>query len=548
MKSTQHIGAGQVAPLSLTKAAPCHDNVFMSPKKLWFGATFFAFALLFFTLVSPAVFAQNKDTNAANSDRYVQLFQYVFNFIQKNYVDEVDPKTLYEGAMSGMLNSLKDPYTTYIDSESLLGTSLKDTTTGAFGGVGLSITKPLESTPEKPAYVEVASPIEDTPGWKAGVQPGDLIISIDGTDTADITMEEVLSRLRGPVGSNVAVNLKRGKTMEFTVTLTRALIEVPTVKYAMMDNGIGYIRIIEFTPLTADRVQEAIDSFKKAGYAKLLIDLRNNPGGLITSVVDVASKFVDSGVIVSTKSRIAYENHEYGANGGKAAVDPKIPVVVLINKGSASASEILSGALKDYRRAYLVGETSYGKGSVQQVIDLLNDDAMKVTMARYYTPSDANIDKQGIPPDREVLFPALTEAEEKALTELLKTTKLADYVATKPNLTGAEAEAFARTLIKAYPVDLRVMKRLVMQEYYRTHISPLYDLEYDIQLKAAVDILTKEDIPALLRTTKTVRELQDAAKAATVASGKAAVSAAKSGGEGSSGSGKTDPESLVPQP
>jgi carboxyl-terminal processing protease len=548
MKSTQHIGAGQVAPFSLTKATPCHDNDFMSPKKIWFGATFFAFALLFFTLVSPAVFAQNKDANAANSDRYVQLFQYVFNFIQKNYVDEVDPKTLYEGAMSGMLNSLKDPYTTYIDSESLLGTSLKDTTTGAFGGVGLSITKPLESTPEKPAYVEVASPIEDTPGWKAGVQPGDLIISIDGKDTADITMEEVLSRLRGPVGSNVTVDLKRGKTMEFTVKLTRALIEVPTVKYTMMDNGIGYIRIIEFTPLTADRVQEALDSFKKAGYTKLLIDLRNNPGGLITSVVDVASKFIDTGVIVSTKSRIAYENHEYNANNDKDVIDAKIPIVVLINKGSASASEILSGALKDYRRAYLVGETSYGKGSVQQVIDLLNDDAMKVTMARYYTPSDANIDKQGIPPDREVLFPALTEAEEKALTELLKTTKIADYVATKPNLTGAEAESFARTLIKTYPVDLRIMTRLVMQEYYRTHISPLYDLEYDIQLKAAVDILKNEDLPTLLKTTKTVHELQDAAKAKTVASGKTSAASAKSGDSGASGSGKTDPENLVPQP
>lgn len=545
---------------------------FMSPKKIWFGAIFFSFALLAFSLVSPAVFAQSKDDKSRSSERYMQLFQYVYSFVQDNYVDEVDPKVLYAGAMKGMLDAIGDPYTTYIDSESLLGTSLKDTTTGAFGGVGLSITKPLESTPEKPAWVEVASPIEDTPGWKAGVQPGDLILSIDGKSTADITMEEVLSHLRGPVGSKVTIELRRGKLMEFPVTLTRALIEVPTVKYAMMDGGIGYLRIIEFTPVTADRVQEALDSFKKAGYTKLLIDLRNNPGGLITSVVDVANKFIDSGVIVSTKSRIAYENQEFKANPAKLTFDKKIPVVVLLNKGSASASEILSGALKDYHLAYLVGETSYGKGSVQQVIDLLNNDAMKITMARYYTPSDANIDKQGIPPDREVLFPKLSEAEEKSLSDLLTTTKLADWVASAGDVTPAKAEAFAKELTKTYPVEVRVLKRLVMQEYYRTHISPLYDLEYDIQLKAAVDILQKEDLPALLKTTKTVHELQDAAKAAvasakdasgasaadkTAKSGASKAGSDKAGGKPDSkpadksnkgGAGTIDPADLVPQP
>lgn len=481
---------------------------------------FFSVALVLFTLLSPAVFAQGKDENTKTSERYLQLFQYVFSFIQNNYVDPVDPKVLYEGAMKGMLDSLKDPYTTYIDTESLVGRSLKDTTTGAFGGVGLSIIKPLESTPEKMAYVEVTSPIEDTPGWKAGVQPGDLILSIDGQDTADITMEEVLTRLRGPVGSSVTIMLRRGKKLEFPVTLVRALIEVPTVKFAMMDNGIGYLRIIEFTPLTADRVQDALDSFKKAGYTKLLIDLRNNPGGLITSVVDVADKFIDDGVIVSTRSRISFENREFKASRAKTTFDAKIPVVILINKGSASASEILAGALKDDRLAYLVGETTYGKGSVQQVIDLLNDDAMKLTMARYYTPSDANIDKLGIPPDREVLFPELTEAEENALSELLKTTTIADFVSEKETLTGDQAEAFARTLVKKYPVEVRILKRLVLQEYFRTHIGPLYDVEYDIQLKTAIDILKNEDIPTLLKSTKTVRELQEAATAEKVATEK----------------------------
>lgn len=480
----------------------------MTTKKIWISTALFALFLLVSVFFAPQAFAQAGSEESQNQDRYLQLYQYVFNFIQKNYVDEVDPALLYEGALSGMLNSLKDPYTSYIDSESLSGTNLKDTTVGSFGGVGLSITKPVESTPEKPAWVEVASPIEDSPGWRAGIQPGDLILEIDGTPTADITMEEVLSRLRGPVGTDVTVLMRRGKALEFKSVLTRALIEVPTVKFAMMGDGIGYLRIIEFTPLTADRVQDALDFFKKEGYTRLLIDLRNNPGGLITSVVDVADKFISEGTIVSTKSRISRENRVFRASPGNTTFDQSLPIVVLINKGSASASEILAGALKDHRLAYLVGETTYGKGSVQQVVELLQGDAMKLTIARYYTPSDANIDKLGIPPDREVLFPVMTETEEKSLSELLATTRIADFVAGMASLDNEKTERFVRELEKDYKVEFRVLKKLVVQEYYRTHMGPLYDLEYDVQLKAAVDIITRESIPDLLESTKTVLELQ----------------------------------------
>jgi len=481
----------------------------MNSRKTWFGAVLFAVALLAFTLASPRLFARDRSESREATEKYLQLFEYVFGFVRDNYVDEVDPSVLYKGAMKGMLEALDDPYTSYIDTESILGRNLQDTTTGAFGGVGLSITKPFVSTPEKPAYVEVASPIEDTPGWKAGIQPGDLILEIDGTSTPEITMDEVLDRLRGPVGTDVSVLIRRGKALEFPVTLTRALIAVPTVKYGMMENGIGYLRIIEFTPLTPDRVQDALDSFRDAGYTSLLIDLRNNPGGLITSVVDVADKFVDSGLIVSTKSRVTYENREFKAKSGTSVVPAGFPIVVLINKGSASASEILAGALKDYHLAYLVGETTYGKGSVQQVIDLLNNDAMKITMARYYTPSGANIDKLGIPPDIEVLVPELREEDEEILSRLLNTTVLADFVADRESLSSNEVESFVQELEKDYPVERRVLKRLVMQEYYRTRVTPLYDLEYDIQLKAAVDLLLEEDIQDLIKATNTVRELQE---------------------------------------
>lgn len=497
----------------LDKDKTSSENRKMKRKQIWFGAAAFSAALLLFFMITPALSAsgspQQKNSASAETARYLQLFDYVFSYVQDHYVDEVDPKVLYEGALRGMLENLEDPYTAYIDSESAVKTSLNDTTQGSFGGVGLSIMKPFISTPEEPAYVEVASPIEGTPGQKAGIQPGDLIIKINDINTADITMEEVLSHLRGPAGTDVNLIIRRGKTMEFPVTLTRAIIEVPTVKYAMMENGTGYLRIVEFTPLTPDKVQEALDSFTQAGYSKLIIDLRNNPGGLITSVINVADKFIETGVIVSTRSRIPYENREFSASGATTEVSPSIPIVVLINKGSASASEILAGALKDHKRAYLVGETTYGKGSVQQVLDLLNNDMMKITIARYYTPSGANIDKQGIPPDMQVSFHELTEDEEKALSELFNTTKIADFVEKNPDLTSQDAEKFAGELYKEYPVEKRILKRLVMQEYYRTHTQPLYDLEYDIQLKAAVDLLNNENVNSLTASTKTVQELQE---------------------------------------
>ncbi len=484
----------------------------MKRKHVWISASFFSAMLLLFFMAVPALFASGTsqaEGRQASASRYLQLFEYVFTYVQSHYVDETDPKVLYEGALKGMLESLEDPYTAYVDSESAMRTSLSDTTQGAFGGVGLSITKSSISTAENPAYVEVASPIEGTPGALSGILPGDLIIEIDGTNTSEITMEEVLAILRGPAGTDVTVLIRRGKAIEFPVTITRAIIEVPTVKYQMMDSGIAYLRIVEFTPRTPDKVQEALDCFARRGSRGIIIDLRNNPGGLISSVVSVADKFIESGTIVSTRSRIPFENRNFTATPSATTVNSSMPIVVLINKGSASASEILAGALKDHKKAYLVGETTYGKGSVQQVLDLLNDDMMKLTVARYYTPSGANIDKQGIPPDHEVSFHQLTEDEEKALSDLLNTTEIADFVEANPNMTAQSADAFAKQLYAKYPVYLPMLKRLVMQEYYRTHTAPLYDLEYDVQLREAVRLLQGGRVQSLIASTKTVMEIQN---------------------------------------
>ena len=455
--------------------------------------------------------SSNSATEKTNKSRqYMELMNSIFDFVQRNYVDEVDPQVLYEGAIKGMMESLKDPYTVYLDKTSFR--SINDTTSGSFGGVGLQISKPVETSPEKPAFVEVASPVEDTPGFKAGILAGDLIISINGTDTSTITMEQVLDMLRGKVGESVDLVIRRGKNMEFPVTLVRAIIEVPVVKYGMIEGTkIGYVRLIEFTPQLVERMQEALDSFKKNYATGLIIDLRNNPGGLITSAVEIADKFIDNGPIVSTKSRLAFENSVFTATAKKTTMR-NMPIVVLINKGSASASEIVSGALKDNHLAYLVGQRTYGKGSVQQVLPLSSTDGLKITMARYYTPSDVNIDKIGIPPDREILFPVLSEEGEKQYLELYKSTEIQDFVDGRTNLTENQISEFAKNLKKKYSeIDEASLRKLVRNEANKTKGTMLYDLDYDVQLNEAISILQKENFTELIAGTKTLKELQELA-------------------------------------
>lgn len=455
--------------------------------------------------------SSNSATEKTNKSRqYMELMNSIFDFVQRNYVDEVDPQVLYEGAIKGMMESLKDPYTVYLDKTSFR--SINDTTSGSFGGVGLQISKPVETSPEKPAFVEVASPVEDTPGFKAGILAGDLIISINGTDTSTITMEQVLDMLRGKVGESVDLVIRRGKNIEFPVTLVRAIIEVPVVKYGMIEGTkIGYVRLIEFTPQLVERMQEALDSFKKNYATGLIIDLRNNPGGLITSAVEIADKFIDNGPIVSTKSRLAFENSVFTATAKKTTMR-NMPIVVLINKGSASASEIVSGALKDNHLAYLVGQRTYGKGSVQQVLPLSSTDGLKITMARYYTPSDVNIDKIGIPPDREILFPVLSEEGEKQYLELYKSTEIQDFVDGRTNLTENQISEFAKNLKKKYSeIDEASLRKLVRNEANKTKGTMLYDLDYDVQLNEAISILQKENFTELIAGTKTLKELQELA-------------------------------------
>ncbi len=467
-----------------------------------------------FVVIGKGAYAQTpvrNPSNAVENKKYIELVRNVFEFVLQSYVEEVDAEKLYKGALEGLMNAFDDPYTQYMDISDQR--SITDTTAGQFGGVGLTISKPAVSTPENPAYVEVSQPIEGTPGWRAGILSGDKLIAIDGTATPDISMDDVLSLLRGKVGTPVEVTVRRGKAekaMEFTVVLERELIEVPTVKFGMIEDGgaTAYLRIIEFTPLTPSRVQEALDFFETNNYKQLIIDLRNNPGGLITSVEEVADKFIDEGVVVSTKGRYPSDTTAYMASKRKTTVKAGIPIVVLIDGGSASASEILSGALKDTRKAYLVGENSYGKGSVQQPIPLPFNDGIKLTIARYYSPSDTNIDKVGIPPDLEVLFPELTEEEAEAYVSLVEANVINPYVENHPDMTEAHIAEYAETLIRTYPIDARLMRRIIRLAVNKNKGDSLYDLDYDVQLITALETVRRADFSDLLAKTKTLKEIE----------------------------------------
>ena len=484
----------------------------MKPRKVWIITCVFSVLLIFTAFFAPSIFAQSQQEQTKPAIPYMQYLQYLNEALQRYYVDEVDPEILFQGAAEGMLNAVKDAYTVYIDNGSLTGVGLQDTTTGFFGGIGVTFTKPSISTPERPAYVEVASALEGTPSWKAGIQMGDLITEIEGDSTIEMTQADIVAKLRGKIGSSVTVTVRRGKNMEFPVKLVRARIEVPTIKAMKLDEQTGYIRLIEFNPNATPRIQETLENFRKEGITRLVLDLRNNPGGLITAAVDTASLFIKDGVIVSTKSRIPQQNLEVKTNAKIVADFADMPLVVLINKNSASASEILAGALKDYKRAYLVGETSYGKGSVQQIFELTQKSSFKMTISRYYTPSDANIDKTGIKPDKEVLmFPALTADDEKNLEKLLRDEKLTNFVKDNKDLTGSQITRYAETLAKEYTLNKGLLRILIRQEYNRTHTAPAADIDYDPQLQEAVKILKSPALPQLLLQSKTVFQMQEEA-------------------------------------
>jgi carboxyl-terminal processing protease len=453
---------------------------FFKERTLWIVVTAFLAAVIVLLSFAPRVLAGNQE---AETQRLLSTFFEVFRFVQEHYVDEdkVDPNNLIEGAMRGMFEALDDPHSAYLSPEEMR--DLDDTTMGRFGGVGLIISKIDRG-------VEVVAPIEGTPAYRAGVNAGDLIVAVDGESVVDLNIDEVLSVLRGEPGSSVTMTIIRGKNLRFDVRVVRDMIEVPTVRQDMIPGGIGYLRIIQFTPLTVDRVEEALQQFADSGYSSLIIDLRSNPGGLLSGVIDIADFFLSKGPIVSTRSRVASENHVFYASSRNTMVPADLPIVVLIDRGSASASEILAGALQDTGRATIMGEKSYGKGSVQQ-IKRVGDAGFRLTMSRYYTPLGKNIDKIGISPDVPIQEPELSEEEEQALSRIIEEELIKDFLSRYPNPTDEDIDSFERELAnKDIRLDDRYIRRLVRNELNRTNNNPpVYDLEFDLVLQEAVNYL-----------------------------------------------------------
>jgi len=344
--------------------------------------------------IGHGVFAERENTRATLPVEELRTFSDVFGRIKNDYVVDVDDKELIEYAIRGMLSGL-DPHSAYLDAEQF--TELQVGTTGQFGGLGIEVG--MEN-----GFVKVIAPIDDTPAQRAGVQAGDLIIRLDDTPVKGMTLGEAVKVMRGKPGSDIELTIVRdGLDKPLNLTITRDIIKVKSVKARMLEPGFGYLRISQFQSKTAENLVDAIEGLKKENSGPLegmVLDLRNNPGGVLNGAVAVSDAFLDKGMIVYTEGRIADSKLRFNATPDD--VINGAPLVVLVNQGSASASEIVAGALQDHKRAIIVGSKTFGKGSVQTILPLSSESALKLTTARYYTPSGRSIQAEGITPDIEL--------------------------------------------------------------------------------------------------------------------------------------------------
>ena len=346
--------------------------------------------LLFF-IISLFVFDKSFSENSVIYKK-IDLFGEVLEKINKEYVDEVDQSKSMDAAINGLLQSL-DPYSAYMTPESFEG--MQTETSGEFGGLGIEVG--MEA-----GVIKVISPIDNTPASKAGLKAGDYIVKINNVQVQGKSLMEAVDLMRGPVGSSIEITVRRrGVKKALIFNITREIIEVQSVKSELIDNNIGYIRLTSFNENSSEQIKDKVNNLKKNKDLKgYILDLRNNPGGLLSQAIKISDFFLENGEIVSTKSRKVSENRKWFAKKGDITNGKTL--IILINYGSASASEIVAGALKDHKRAIILGENSYGKGSVQSIIPLKNRGAIRLTIAKYYLPSGKSISEVGVTPDIEV--------------------------------------------------------------------------------------------------------------------------------------------------
>ncbi len=348
----------------------------------------------FLLLIFFSIFYLNKTVISAEIDIYkkIDLFGEVLEKINKEYVDEFNQSESMDSAINGLLQSL-DPYSSYMSPK--IFDEMQTETSGEFGGLGIEVS--MEA-----GVVKVISPIDDTPASRAGLKAGDYIVKINDVQVQGKSLSEAVDLMRGPVGSGIELTVRRrGERKALTFNIIREVIQVQSVKSEIIDENIGYIRLTSFNDNSSDQIEKQIKKLKKdKNLNSFILDLRNNPGGLLSQAIKISDFFLENGEIVSTKSRKKSENRKWFAKKGDIT-DGKT-LLVLINYGSASASEIVAGALKDHKRAIIVGENSFGKGSVQSIIPLKNRGAIRLTVAKYYLPSGKSISEVGVRPDIEV--------------------------------------------------------------------------------------------------------------------------------------------------
>ena len=347
--------------------------------------------LKFLILLSLISF-QGVSSSENNIYNKIDLFGEVLEKINKEYVDEINQSESMDSAINGLLQSL-DPYSAYMSPE--IFNEMQTETSGEFGGLGIEVS--MES-----GVVKVISPIDDTPASRAGIKAGDYIVKINNIQVQGKSLSEAVDLMRGPVGSGIELTIRRrGEKKALTFNIVREVIQIKSVKADLLEKNIGYIRLTSFNENSGKQIKKEINKFEENKNVKAyILDLRNNPGGLLSQAIKISDFFLNDGEIVSTKSRKSSENRKWFAKKGDLTNGKTI--VVLINYGSASASEIVAGALKDHKRAILLGENSYGKGSVQSIIPLKNDGAIRLTVAKYYLPSGKSISEVGVSPDIEV--------------------------------------------------------------------------------------------------------------------------------------------------
>lgn len=380
----------------------------------WLAAALFGLGML--ALNPPPAAAQQDDEEALPLDA-LRSFTEVYERIQQDYVEPVDDETLIRNAIRGMLSGL-DPHSTYLDTSEF--EQLREGTQGEFGGLGIEVGM-------EDGFVKVIAPIDGTPADAAGIQPGDLIIRIDGQSVKGLDLQEAVERMRGEPGTSIELGiLREGEDAPIDVAIERAIIRVQSVRTRVLEPGFGYLRISQFQARTGDDVLEAIESLNAQtdGLQGLVLDLRNNPGGVLDAAVEVSDVFISNGRIVSTDGRNQQARSEFTATPNDALNGE--PLVVLVNAGSASAAEIVAGALQDHDRAVIMGEPTFGKGSVQTILPLRDGNAVKLTTARYYTPEGRSIQAEGIVPDVEIAN--LQVSNGAALPEALRESNLPGHL------------------------------------------------------------------------------------------------------------------------